>query len=575
MKRFALCSVLLFLLAAPGEVLGGPPRGYASKPFLKGLSKPYRKNIFRKMGVRRLSQLTLYGIDMELNPALGTLDARQEIIYTNRTGKTLADMVLRIFANDPKLTRGDERNLQFVDVSVNGESVDAKQEDPSILRITLAQPLKPWQRVRLTLDYHAEIPLMAENPAGSGEGLQDALEQIQDKQGRTTYGIYSRGGGIIHLGLFYPIIAGRAEGDWDTASGPGLEDLPYFDAANYLINLEVPENVVVASSGVVAKERTRGQKKLIRLVGTGIRTFALLCSSRYRSVNREVGGTRVRVFHLAEHRKPANQILTHTANALETYQKLFGPYPFPELDVAQAPLAGGAIGAGYPGLILTATDPAGEDPKTNRIARILTGADAQEVILAHLVALQWWQALVGSDSVRHPFLDEALARYSTLLLEEERRGSKAADEHLRLVLKLPYQIHRGQGGEDQKVLRPAKEVSSRLEYAGLIHSKGALFFHALRETLGEKSFSRFLRGYIARYAFRQTGPGDLLQLAKRVVPRKKRPRVEELYRRWLEETHADEDIGLLESAKLVKFLEMLGELEATAPLEAHSLDLLK
>jgi hypothetical protein len=570
MKRIVWFLVLTFLLAVPGEV-----PAYSSKPFLKGLSKPYRKRIYKKMGVRRLSLLTLYGIDMELNPALGTLDARQEIIYTNRTKKTLADIVLRIYANDPKLTRGDERNLQLVDVSVDGESVDAKQEDPSILRITLARPLKPWKRVRLTLDYHAEIPLLAEKPAGSGEGLQDALEQIQDKASRTTYGVYARGGGIIHLGLFYPIVAGRVEGDWDTSSGPGLEDLPYFDAANYLINLEVPENVVVASSGVVARERTRGQKKKIRLVGTGIRTFALLASSRYRSVNREVGGTRVRVFHLAEHRKPAGKILTKTANALETYQKLFGPYPFPELDVAQAPLAGGAIGVGYPGLILMATAPAGEDPQTNRIARVLTGADAPGAILAHLVALQWWHSLVGSDSVRHPFLDESLARYSTFLLSEERRGSKAADEHLRLVLKLPYQIHRGQGGEDNQVLRPAGEIGSRLEYAGLIHSKGALFFHALREILGKKRFSRFLRMYIARFSFRQAGPEDLMRLAKRVMPRRKRQAVEELCKRWLEGAHADEDIGLLEPAKLVKFLEVLSEMEAAAPLDASLLELLE
>ena len=570
MKRIAWFLVLTFLLAAPGEALA-----YKSKPFLKGLSKPYRKNVYKKMGVRRLSQLTLYGIDMELNPALGSLDARQEIIYTNRTKKTLADIVLRIYANDPRLTRGDERNLQIVDVSVDGESVDAKQEDPSILRITLARPLKPWRRVRLTLDYHAEIPLLAESPAGSGEGLQDALEQIQDKAGRSTYGVYARGGGIIHLGLFYPIVAGRVEGDWDTSSGPGLEDLPYFDAANYLINLEVPENVVVASSGVVARERTRGQKKRIRLVGTGLRTFALMASSRYRSVNREVGGTRVRVFHLAEHRKPATKILTHTAKALETYQKLFGPYPFPELDVAQAPLAGGAIGVGYPGLILMATAPAGEDPRTNRIARVLTGADSPEVVLAHLVALQWWHSLVGSDSIRHPFLDEALARYSTYLLTEARRGPKAAGEHLRLAVKLPYQIHRGQGGEDNRVLRSAKEIGSRLEYAGLIQSKGALFFHALRENIGKKRFSRFLRMYIARFSFRQASPEDLLRLARRLVPRKKRQQVEDLYRRWLEGIHADEDIGLLEPAKLVEILEALSGLEATAPLEPTLLQLLK
>lgn len=575
MKRLALCFALTFFLAAPAELPAGPPGRYNSKPFLKGLSKPFRKRTVKKMGVRRLSDLTLYRIDMELNPALGTLDAHQEIIFTNRTKDTLSDLVLRIYANDPRLTRGDERNLQIVDVSVDGESVDAKQDDPSILRITLTRPLKPYQRVRLALDYHAEIPLLGEKAAGSGEGLEEALKQIQDAQGRATYGVYARGGGIIHLGLFYPIIPGRVEGDWDTASAPGLEDLPCFDAANYLVNLEVPENIVVASSGVAVKERSRGQKKRIRLLGTAVRTFALLLSSRYRSINREVGSTRVRVFHLAEHRKPAGKILTHTANALDTYRKLFGPYPFPELDVAQAPLAGGAIGVGYPGLILTATAPAGEDPQTNRIARILTGAATPKVVLAHLVALQWWHTMVGSDSIRHPFMDEALARYATYLLAEERRGPKAAAGRLRLTLKLPYQIHRAQGGQDGKVLRPAEEIGSRLEYAAQIQSKGALFFHALRETIGKKRFARFLRLYLARFAFRKAGPDDLLRLAKRVVSRRDRPPVEDLFRRWLEETHGDEDIGLLEPAKLVKFLKELKKLEASAPLETTLLEFLE
>ncbi len=561
-------------MSAPGEVSGGPPRAYGSRPFLKGLSKPYRKKIYKKMGVRRLSDLTLYRIDMELNPALGTLDARQEIIYTNRTRKTLADVVLRIFANDPRFTRGDERNLQVVDVGVNGESVDAKQEDPCLLRIALAQPLKPRRRVRLTLDYHAEIPLLSEQAAASQAGLEEALKRIQDPRGRTTYGVYARGGGIIHLGWFYPIIPGRVEGDWDTASAPGLQDLPCFDAANYLVNLEVPENMVVASSGVVAKERTRGQNKRIRLVGTGLRTFALLLSSRYRSINREVGGTRVRVLHLAEHRKPAGKILTHTANALQTYCKLFGPYPFPELDVAQAPLSGGAAGVSHPGLILLATAPAGEDPKTDRIARILTGAATPEVVISHLVALQWWHTLVGSDSIRTPFMDEALARYSTYLLEEERRGPKAAAGRLRLTLKLPYQIYRAQGGEDQKVLLPAKEIGSRLEYAGLIHSKGALFFHALRESIGKPRFSRFLRLYLSRFAFRKAGPDDLLRLARRMVPKRNRQTVEDLFERWLRKTHADEDIGLPQPGELVNFLEKLGNLETPSPSEATLLELL-
>jgi hypothetical protein len=565
----------MLLLAAPAEISAGAPGSYNFKPFLKGLTRPYRKGIARKMGVRRLSDLTLYRIDMDLNPALGTLDAHQEILFTNRTSKSLNDVVLRIYANDRRLTQGDERNLQIVDVSVDSESADTRQKDPSILRVMLAKPLKPRGRVRLSLDYHAEIPLLSETAARPEGGLQDALEKIQDPQGRITCGVYARGGGIIHLGLFYPIIPNWLEGDWDTKAFVGLEDLPHFDAANYLIRLKVPQNFVVASSGIEVREKALDQKKEIQLMGTGIRTFALLLSSRYRSINREVGGTRIRVFHLAEHRKSAGEILMYTANALDTHRKLFGAYPYPELNVAQAPLSGGSIGVEYPGLILIATAPPGEDPQTERIARILTGTATVETILAHLVALQWSNTLLGPDSSRHPFLDEALARYATFLYAEARRGPQAATEQLRLTLKLPYQIHRAQGGEDGKVLRPAEEIGSRLEYAGLLHSKGALFFHALREALGKKRFSLFLRRYVSRFEFKQAGPEDLLRVARTVVRRRERQQVEELYRRWLEETHGDEDIGLLEPAKLVQFLKELEELDATASPEATLLEFLE
>jgi hypothetical protein len=93
--------------------------------------------------------------------------------------------------------------------------------------------------------------------------------------------------------------------------------------------------------------------------------------------------------------------------------------------------------------------------------------------------------------------------------------------------------------------------------------------------MGKKRVARFLRRYLSRFAFRQAGPEDLLRLAKRVVRRQDRPKIEALYRRWLEETHGDEDIGLLEPAKQVKFIEELKKLEATAPLDASLLELLE
>jgi hypothetical protein len=42
-------------------------------------------------------------------------------------------------------------------------------------------------------------------------------------------------------------------------------------------------------------------------------------------------------------------------SALRTFEKIFGPYPYTELEVAESPLIGGAGGVEFPGLITIAS----------------------------------------------------------------------------------------------------------------------------------------------------------------------------------------------------------------------------
>jgi len=512
-------------------------------------------------------QVALKLLKPELNAVLGTFEASQEIIFMNPWKEDLADLILRIYPNAPHLTQKDERNLEITKLTVDGKETSWTEINPTTLKIPLEKPCKPQERILLGLKYRAVVPRLKPGAAQLG-GMQDVLQQLQGKESMQGYGVYARGEGIYNLGFFYPIVPARTDRGWDTEAPVGMGDVANFDVANYLLKLRVPKTMVVAASGVVLGEKPLGpgpaDKKEIYLLGTAVRDFALQCSTRYKIKEKTTGGVKVRYFHVEEDAGQADAVLTYAVDSLRAYSSLFGPYPYPELDVAQAPLVGGAGGVEYPGLITVAmaltAQPSGDDPLAGLMAAFLKSTQSLEFVLAHEVAHQWWHALVGSDSNRHPFLDEALANYSTVLYFEKRHGQKAAAQQLQLELSMPYQLYRMMGGPDGRVDRPVKEFSSQLEYAALVYGKGALFFNALRKLMGKTVFLRFLKKYASQFAFRQATPDDLFRMA--IAATRKKAKVKALIRRWMEESHGDADIGMLDLSGLDKLVNQLSGIQA-------------
>ena len=561
MKRLAAIA----LLFCTGLVFAEP---YDTKPFIQGLSKPYRSNPAKKLHVNQLSDLPLYQIDMELNAVLGTFEAYQEIVFCNPWKRSLRDLVLRIYPNAPHLTQKDERNLEITELTVDGHKASWTEVNPTTIRVPLQKPCPPAGRVLLGMKYRAVVPRLKPGAAQLGGGVQDVLQQLQGTKSMQGYGVYARGDGIYNLGFFYPIIPAKTDGAWDTQAPVGMGDVANFDVANYLLKLRVPKTMVVASSGVVLGEKPLGSDpadlKEIYLLGTALRDFALQCSTRYKIKETNVGGVKVRYFHVEEDAGQADTVLTYTADSLKAFQTLFGRYPYPKLDVAQAPLVGGAGGMEYSGLITVAmaltSQPSTEDPLAGLMAAFLKSTQSLEFVLAHEVAHQWWHALVGSDSNRHPFLDEALANYSAVLYFEKRHGQKAAAQQLQLELAMPYQLYRMMGGADGRVDRPVKEFSSQLEYAALVYGKGALFFNALRKVMGKKVFLRFLKSYACQFAFRQATPGDLFK--KAVAATKKKAKVKALIQHWIRESHGDKDIGTVDFSDLDRLVNQLSSMQA-------------
>jgi hypothetical protein len=179
----------------------------------------------------------------------------------------------------------------------------------------------------------------------------------------------------------------------------------------------------------------------------------------------------------------------------------------------------------------------GGNQGTSSVSDIL--ASTLEFTVAHEVAHQWWHGLVGSDSRAHPFVDESLAQYSTLVYLEDRYGAERAHRDAESQVRLNYVAMRLLGEPDGAVDQPASSFTP-IGYAGLVYGKGPFLYRALRASLGDDVFFAGLREYATRYRFRTAparGPIDVFSQGAQ------RDRVAGIAKRWLDDKHGDQDLG--------------------------------
>ncbi|HEY4492062.1 MAG TPA: M1 family metallopeptidase, partial [Acidobacteriota bacterium] len=340
------------------------------------------------------------------------------------------------------------------------------------------------------------------------------------------------------------------ESGWDEQEYSGIGDVSYFDPSDFQVRITAPANYKVVTTGSIVKRIPSKQGKIVLYSQSKMtRDFEVELSARFEELTRIQNRVIVRSFFLPEHAESGKRVLDSAVQALEYYEKNFGPYPYTELDVVEAPLYGGAGGVEFPGIVTISsmlyrdvTPDAQDDLLKKLIADNPTFDQLIEFVVAHEVAHQWWNAVVGSNSKQFPFIDEAMANFSAILYFEHYYGRQAAENQMALQMKVNYQLHRLLGGSDQPVQQPASSFKGALEYSAIVYGKGALYFDHLRSLIGDAAFFAVMRKYYDSYWFRIAGPDDFRIIAQKQAPPKRR-QIEQLHQRWLKERHGDEDIG--------------------------------
>jgi hypothetical protein len=443
-----------------------------------------------------------YAISLTVNFDTHQIEGREIIDYTNAENVTLDRLYLRLLPNGHG-SYGDG-SLDVSKTLLDGRAVSTTLSlNNSILAVALPAPLQPGGQTQLELNFSGDVPV--------------------DFGGNTTpagYGIYNYSNSIMALANWYPILSVYDSQGWHLDPVSDIGDSVYSDTAFYSVDISAPTDVKVAATGSEISSSVVDAKTTRHHYLSGpARDFFIIMSPNFQKAEQTIDGTRVNSYYIPSHEDGGMAALRVAAASLKIYNQHFGQYPFREFDIAEAPMRY-AAGVEYPGIVIIGDFLYDQPNQANFV-----------VTVAHEVAHQWWYNVVGNDVFAEPWLDEALTSYTSSMYYEFGTGGSAAAQGLIAYWEDRYQkvVQAGKDDAVNESLSHFESLNDPTVYSYVVYSKGALFFHALRQEIGDQAFFTALRNYYQEYQFRVASGDALLKIFEQAAGRP----LGDFFRKWL------------------------------------------
>jgi hypothetical protein len=298
------------------------------------------------------------------------------------------------------------------------------------------------------------------------------------------------------------------------------------DFATLRARFDTPERSLAVTGGELVSTRTMDERvdSEYRLAQPGKYFTAIV--GRLEDVGmRQDGEQRVRGF--ADHRSEGatRERLQKAQEILDFYGQLFGPCPYPDINlvVAEKNVPGGHS---PPGLVflqrrppMLMAHPLPEDPANF--------SDMPDFFLAHELAHQWWGQATAPANYHEQWLSEAWAQYAAALWVRHAGGEDDFRDMLDRMARWARRddedgaIHLGQRlghiERDPRILR------------AVVYDKGAWVLHMLRRLVGEETFFQAARTFLESHRFAKAGTEDLRAALEKASGRDLRP----YFERWI------------------------------------------
>lgn len=441
-----------------------------------------------------------YEIDATLQIDKLRVQARQSVVYQNRTDQNQSEIVFHVYPkfrvkpeNKLKLAKTLEvlrlgpdeaidpkgHRIKIYDVQVSGVTLEPRfeGEDQTIMVLSLPTPLAPGESQTIQMQFDLDLP--------------------------TQWGRWSHHQDITTLVNWYPVLSvPNPDGSWSKEPFVPWHQPWHQEAAWYRVNLTLPKKEVVASTGqIVQRQELADDQVRLTIDGPPSRDFAIVCSSRFQVVEADIGRVKARVLTFDRHSENARRALQYMTEVIPLYEKWFGPFPYNEMEVATSFF--GWNGNECSGLVMI-------DYRVFNLPA--AGERYLDHLITHEVAHQWWWNVVGTNGYAETFMDEGFANSITAKRLDIKYGRNAplivwpkgfgwlptiGREDLRMASYYKWKAQ-GNGGP---VIQDLGEMSNLNTLFSLAYDRGGKVVDMINNRLGDDRYFAFLQQLYRDNAF--------------------------------------------------------------------------
>lgn len=359
------------------------------------------------------------------------------------------------------------------------------EKDRTDIRVPLPRPLLGFEEVELQMAFTAHLPEIVERTGFERD--------------------------FFLVAHWFPKLAKReANGRWAHFPFHPHGEF-YADFGDYDVQLEVPATYVVGSTGQLTRLDATGDGLIrYRAQAEGVHDFAWTAWPGFEEEEQTLHGVKVRLLHPQHTPRVAMATWDTLDKGLLHLGSAYGPYPYPTLTVAVPPAwAMRAGGMEYPTFITTG----GSEPLS------FLGLRDVELLTIHELGHQWFQGMLATNEMAHPFLDEGVTSYveNRYLKEMFGAGSLAHWPWLTISRLAGARYANMRFPGKQAIASSAPEFDSFRSIGSLVYARSTLVLETLGRVYGEEKLHAALALYAQRFRFRHPKPKDFLKTLGEVL----------------------------------------------------------
>jgi Peptidase family M1 domain len=460
-------------------------------------------------------RVVAYQIDARVDARRKTIDATETLTYRNLTGKPQDIFPFHLYLNafQPKSAfmtelRRDHPDFEWEEKYRAGVEIRSLEVDGVGDLTSQMQFISPDDGNR---DDRTVFQVKLPKPVPAGGSIQFRIkfhDQLGDVLARTGY---KRD--FIMGAQWFPKIGVWWQGAWNCHQFHSTTEF-FADFGTFDVNLTVPQNEVVGASGVeVSSLNNQDGTKTVSFHGEDIHDFAWTVEPEYRvftdTFKGSMGPVTIRLLLQPGHVHQAERHMRIMREAMERFDRWYGPYPYKQITVVDPPH--GAFDAGgmeYPTLITGDTS-----------WWIPAGVHLTEAAVEHEFGHQYWYGMVATNEFENAWLDEGINSYTECKVLDDIFGQERSDLDLRGLTESDDAQQRNgylRVADRDPMARFAYQYMNEGSYGGISYGKTATVLFTLEKLIGEDTMRRALRTYFTRFRFTHPTQEDFLKTIEEV-----------------------------------------------------------